>query len=469
MEAGGFQLEVIPFRLRSTLDQTLKTLGVRADEKGLELICELPEELPNQLIGDPLRLRQILTNLIGNAIKFTARGEVVVHVNTLALPAENRPGEAAEVLLQFDVRDSGIGISPADQQRIFAPFTQVDASMTRQFGGTGLGLAIASNLVQLMGGRIWVESELGRGSTFHFTARFQLEPGIQTQTVAEQPAADAACRDAGRRATRRVRVLLAEDTIANQKLVLAILGERGHTVQIASNGREAIELIQQQDFDLVLMDVQMPIVDGFQATAAIRALDDPAKAKLPIVAMTAHAMTQDRQRCLAAGMDAYLTKPITSQKLIDMVENLGGRARPPQAVPPPGAPEPPAQTLGAFDCAAALTALGGRVDLLQEMAAFFVGDAPGRLAEIQAGLRDHAPSAVARAAHRLKGTLVYLGAEPALQAAQRVEQIGTSRDLTEAASAFQTLSEEITRLETAVRSWRDGLPVRPSRNTDPPR
>ena len=469
MEAGGFQLEVIPFRLRSTLDQTLKTLGVRADEKGLELICELPEELPNQLIGDPLRLRQILTNLIGNAIKFTARGEVVVHVNTLALPAENRPGEAAEVLLQFDVRDSGIGISPADQQRIFAPFTQADASMTRQFGGTGLGLAIASNLVQLMGGRIWVESELGRGSTFHFTARFQLEPGIQTQTVAEQPAADAACRDAGRRATRRVRVLLAEDTLANQKLVLAILGERGHTVQIASNGREAIELVQQQDFDLVLMDVQMPIVDGFQATAAIRALDDPAKAKLPIVAMTAHAMTQDRQRCLAAGMDAYLTKPITSQKLIDMVENLGGRARPPQAVPPPGAPEPPDQTLEAFDSAAALTALGGRVDLLQEMAAFFFGDAPGRLAEIQAGLRDHAPSAVARAAHRLKGTLVYLGAEPALQAAQRVEQIGTSRDLTEAASAIQTLSEEITRLETAVRSWRDGLPVRPSRNTDPPR
>ncbi len=179
MEAGRFQLEAIPFRLRTTLDQTLKTLGVRACEKGLQLVCDLPEDLPDRLVGDPLRLRQILTNLVGNAIKFTAQGEVAVRVTTLQLPPEERCGSgAAEMLLQFDVTDTGIGISPDDQPRIFAPFTQADASMTRQYGGTGLGLAIASSLVHLMGGRIWVESELGRGSTFHFTARFQAaEPG----------------------------------------------------------------------------------------------------------------------------------------------------------------------------------------------------------------------------------------------------------------------------------------------------
>jgi len=472
IEAGGFQLEVAPFHLRTVLKQTLKTLGIRAAEKGLKLICELPEQLPDRLLGDSLRLRQILTNLIGNAIKFTACGEVVVYVTKLPLPEEECRGDAAEVHLRFEVSDTGMGILPADQERIFAPFTQVDPSMTRQFGGTGLGLAIASNLVQLMGGQTGVESELGRGSTFHFTVRFQTVPCTLEPAARDQlPAADAATRDAGQPASRHLRVLLAEDTIANQKLVLAILGDRGHTVQIASNGREAMAMIQQQDFDLALMDVQMPVMDGFQTTVAIRALCDPVKARLPIVAMTAHAMAGDRQRCLAAGMDAYLTKPITGRKLIEAVERLAGRAKPPQAAPPqaeppqaapppdtppPVSPEPPELAIEVFDREAARVSLGGRDNLLQEMTAFFFEDAPRRLAEIQAGLRDQSPSAIARAAHRLNGTLVYLGAKPAWQAAHRVEQAGSAGDLTQAASAIQILTGQIARLDAALRSWCEG-------------
>jgi len=489
IEAGGFQLEAVPFRLRAALDQTLRTLGVRASEKGLELVCNLAEDLPEWLVGDPLRLRQILMNLVGNAIKFTARGRVSVGVATLPLPeAERCAKETGEVLLQFDVTDTGVGISPGDQQRIFAPFTQADASTTRQYGGTGLGLSIASSLVRLMGGRIWVESKLGRGSTFHFTARFQADTGTREIAAAEDPlAAGAERRAASRCAVRRLRVLLAEDTIPNQKLIVATLSERGHAVEIAPNGREALELFQQQDFDVVLMDVQMPIVDGFQTTAAIRALTDPVKARVPIVAMTAHAMAGDRQRCLAAGMDGYLTKPISSQELIETVECLTNGAEPPQATPPraasgppnglaasadsedadprpaAGGHSPPGGRAESFHCEAALASLGGRINLLQDMAAFFLDDAPRRLAEIQAGLQDQTPSAIARAAHRLKGTLVYLGAEPALQAAQRVEQIGHRGDLTDAAATIQVLTREIAQLGAALRSWRERLPAEPTR------
>lgn len=464
MEAGKFPLQTTPFCLRTILDQTLKTLDLRACEKGLKLVAELPRELPNRLVGDPLRLQQILTNLIGNAIKFTAQGEVMVRVTALPLPDEDRCGEATEeVLLQFDVTDTGMGIPPDDQQRIFAPFTQADASTTRQFGGTGLGLSIAANLVHLMRGRIWVESEVGRGSTFHFTARFQAAGrSLGSASQDELTAAEAARRGASAVPPCRLRVLLAEDTIPNQKLVLAILGERGHTVQVASNGRDAIELVQQQDFDLVLMDVQMPIVDGFQTTAAIRALPDAVKSRLPIVAMTAHAMVGDQQRCLAAGMDAYLTKPISSQELIETVERLARRAGRPQAAEPSVSPDPSGLADRAFNCGAALASLGGRANLLHQMVAFFFEDAPRRLAEMQAGLQEQTPSTIAQAAHRLKGTLVYLGAEPALQAAQRVEQIGKTRDLKEAASAIRSLTTELTRLEAALRLWTERSPPRPA-------
>jgi CheY-like chemotaxis protein len=231
----------------------------------------------------------------------------------------------AEAYLRFSVEDSGIGISAQDQQQIFAPFMQVDASTTRRHGGTGLGLTIASDLIRAMGGRLAVKSELGRGSTFYFTIPVSRAPQVRQTLEAH---ASAAAAPQGESSARRevLRILLVEDVPTNQMLIRRILEKRGHRVDVADNGREAVQRVSGTAFDVILMDVQMPVMDGYQATAAIREM--PALARVPIVALTAHAMPGDRERCVAAGMDAYLTKPIDVHELVQMVE---GCCRQPQA------------------------------------------------------------------------------------------------------------------------------------------
>ncbi len=440
------------------MDQTVKNLAVGAFEKGVELVCDVPSRVPDRLVGDALRLRQVLTNLIGNATKFTHQGEIVLRVGV-------QSQATGEVLLEFAVADTGIGMSPEELERIFTAFTQADMSTTRRFGGTGLGLSITKSIVAMMGGRLWVESQPGQGSTFHFTARLLLEPdaecmpdaglvpperlrgvpvlvvdvnatnrrileetllgwGVKPELAQTAPAAlaklqeaasagtpfpllivaaklpeidgftllqwieddpklaaaavlmlspvdrhvvheragqlniaayldkpvsrsellralgkalgvaarEGACAQASQepaapqKAARSLQILLAEDNPANQKVVLYILGKRGHSVEVAHNGIQAVEKIGQQQFDVVLMDVGMPEMDGFQATAAVRALPDARKAKLPIVAMTAHALKGDHERCLAAGMDDYITKPVNRQELLEIVERLANQA-----------------------------------------------------------------------------------------------------------------------------------------------
>jgi two-component system sensor histidine kinase/response regulator len=449
IEAGKFSLDVSSFSLSTLLRECTKTMAVRAYSKGLELAYEVRSELPDLLEGDSQRLRQILFNLIGNAIKFTPNGEVLLLVRE-----ESRADD--QITLLFEVSDTGIGISPEDQERIFAPFAQADTSTTREYGGTGLGLAISSDLVRMMGGRLWVQSVPGKGSVFSFTAQFNflksvcpesavqgqeslqelpvliiddnhtsarilesmlkkhgLKPqvaldhqsamrllsealgrgkafpvvildamllganglplsqtitaqpqlagsivcmlsSVDRQTYAERfapcqfaaylqkPVSESDVLSAVREAlgslapqnlelvaspthtapssSRTLRVLLAEDTLANQKLVRAILEKRGHAVGVVHNGSEALEVLKQRDYDVILMDVQMPVMDGLQAAAAIRGLSKLSQAQIPIIAMTAHTMPGDKERCLAAGMDAYLSKPINSQKLIDMLE-----------------------------------------------------------------------------------------------------------------------------------------------------
>jgi signal transduction histidine kinase len=334
LEVGKFALEIMPFGLRATIDETLKLLRVRAREKGLQLTCDIDPEIPDRLISDPLRLRQVLMNLVGNAVKFTDRGKVA-----LTVQLQSRAAEHAN--LHFAIADTGIGISPADQERIFAPFTQADSSMTRRYGGTGLGLAIASDLISLMGGRLAVESQLAKGSTFHFSLNLKLDGSSRP---AEQPSAPDHVSAGPERPAREpdaapalppgaaepcgtppLRILLAEDTPANQKLIQRILGKRGHQIEVVKNGQEALDLLETRQFDVVLMDVQMPVMDGFQATAAIRATQAAERARVPIIAMTAHAMQGDRERCLSAGMDAYIAKPIDSGRLIELVEDLSGK------------------------------------------------------------------------------------------------------------------------------------------------
>jgi signal transduction histidine kinase/CheY-like chemotaxis protein len=446
MEAGKMDLDPIEFHLRDCLDDAMKILALRAHEKGVELACRVPPELPDTFLGDAARLKQIIVNLVGNALKFTEHGEVRLEV---ALEEQDE----ASVVMRCSVTDTGIGIAPEKQRTVFGTFTQADGSITRKFGGTGLGLAISSQLVKLMGGRIWLESELGTGSTFHFTARlgrwqptegdvqpvkldgasvlvvddnatnrrileevlrywgmvptmacsgsealrlaeraeeagkrFSLAlldvqmPGISGYELAERlrgvwgpeltpivllsssgdqlgearrrelgvtrclvkpvkqsslletieyvlgrvrsSGAEPATMPTPAESSTPLRILLAEDNVVNQKLVSKLLERRGHTVSIAANGRLAVQALSRECYDLILMDVQMPEMDGFEATAIIREKERASGQHIPIIALTANAMKGDSERCLNAGMDAYLSKPIRAQELIQAVESF---------------------------------------------------------------------------------------------------------------------------------------------------
>ena len=289
IESGKLELESAPFSLRRMLDRTARVLAVRASEKGLAFYCRMPDTTPDAVIGDQMRLQQVLLNLAGNAIKFTERGDVEISVRALS--------HADEACLEFAVRDTGIGLSPDDLERLFQPFTQADVSMSRRFGGTGLGLSISKSLVRLMGGSISVASELGKGSTFRFTVRLPLANELPSDLEASAAILPAACPP--------LRILLVEDNPANQKLASYILQDRGHQVAVAGDGREAIRLAGQNHYDVILMDVQMPGMNGLEATAAIRGKEQPGN-RVPIIAMTAHAMEGDRQRPVAGRNGCYL-------------------------------------------------------------------------------------------------------------------------------------------------------------------
>jgi signal transduction histidine kinase/ActR/RegA family two-component response regulator len=328
IEAQKLDLEVIDFNLRESLEDAIKPLRLRAHQKGLALVVQILPDVPNRLRGDPGRLRQLIVNLVGNAIKFTEAGEVTVRV-------EKGPGAAgAEAELHFAVTDTGIGIPQEKQQGIFEAFTQADSSMTRKYGGTGLGLAISARLVALMEGRIWVESESGQGSTFHFTARFHL-PEEQSERPQLDVIAAVLRTQARQQVDRRLptpssttpnrlalKILLAEDNRVNQVLATRLLEKRGHTVLVAETGRAVLDAVERQAFDLVLMDVQMPNMDGLAATAAIRQREKADGTHIPIIAMTAHAMAGDEERFLRAGMDSYLAKPIRAEQLLATIESV---------------------------------------------------------------------------------------------------------------------------------------------------
>ena len=566
IEMRKLELERIPFSLRDHLGDLVKPLALRAEQKGLELVCHVLPDVPHAAIGDPGRLRQVLVNLIGNAIKFTERGQILVQVQV-----ESRQADC--FTLQYFVSDSGIGIPADKQQAIFEPFKQADGSTTRRFGGTGLGLSISSTLVDMMGGRIWVESAPQEGSTFHFTLalgvtdvrpesmaldlagvrvlvvddnavnrrvlhdlllRWKMKPvavadGEEAIRALEQarsahapfslvlldanmPLVDgfevaqrirrdrtlggatimmlsssglhgevARCAELGiahhltkpidqrdllsaiNRALahdlparpslpasmlpadlpdRRLHILIAEDNAVNQRLAASLLERRGHRVAIAANGRQAVDAVARGHFDAVLMDVQMPDMGGFEATAAIRdreaALGAP---RLPIVAMTAHAMKGDRERCLAAGMDEYLTKPLDSRRLCQIVEDLSANRRPPAAVE--AADE---------STEAVLARVGGDRQLLAEIARLFIEDAPRHLDAIARGLESGNSEALRRAAHGLKGAAANFDAQAVVALARELEEIGRAGDLNLATRPLDRLRHETDRLLATLRT-----------------
>jgi PAS domain S-box-containing protein len=321
IEAGHLELESKVFQLRDVVQSATKALALRAHDKEIELTCDVDPAVPEWVQGDPVRLRQVMTNLIGNAIKFTPKGSVVVRVSCV-----NGSGDRADV--RFEVRDTGIGIPSDKLDHIFKAFAQADASTTRRFGGTGLGLAICTRLVQAMGGTLLVRSQSGLGSEFYFSLSLPRRDGPEADATAPRFESDKAAVTDGDIAVqcslvdekRPLRILLAEDSRMNQVLAIGILQREGHVVTLANDGQEAIDAFRRQAFDLILMDIQMPEVDGLQATAAIRELEAAAGGHTPILAMTAHALTGDRERCLAAGMDGYLSKPIRLKDLVSAIK-----------------------------------------------------------------------------------------------------------------------------------------------------
>ena len=306
IEAGKLNIESVDFPLASTITDILNPIMVRAEQKGLALICQLAPDLPAQVRGDPVRIRQILTNLCDNAIKFTAQGCVTVHVSSTDLGEEGFE-------LQLSVHDTGIGIAADKLKGIFEAFSQADTSTTRRFGGTGLGLTISTRLVELMGGRIGVKSDVGQGSTFHFTVRLARSKVATPLRATPEP-----INTPPAPAQRALRVLLAEDHPVNQMLAKLLLQKWGHEVVLAKDGQEAVNLFPTAPWDIVLMDMQMPIMSGIEATLLIRAMENPLQ-RTPIIAVTANAMEADKEACRLAGMDAHLSKPLQALELQNML------------------------------------------------------------------------------------------------------------------------------------------------------
>ncbi len=447
IEAGKLRLAQEQFDLNDTLDGAIKALAIRARHKGLKLACHIPADVPVSLLGDSGRLRQVVLNLVGNAIKFTECGEVALTVRLASQTTK-------EAELHFSVADSGIGIPQEQQQRIFDAFAQADSSATRKYGGAGLGLSISSRLVGMMKGRVWVESEVGKGSTFHFTARFglptELAPRREAKTETRLrglPALELVAPPRSRppfQAPRNLRVLLAEDNRVNQVLVMHLLDRQGHSVTLAADGREVIRAFERTDFDLVLMDVQMPEMDGFEATAAIRAKERVSGSHVPIIALTAHAMKGDRERCLAAGMDGYLAKPIRENELQEVMEGvLAG-------LPLPAATAREERREKVLDSAAALDRVGGDRKLLGELARLFQGECAKLLAAVHEAVTRRDPRALERAAHSLKSSVGNFAASATYKAAERVEILARQGELDKAAEASAALVQEMAHLQVEL-------------------
>jgi signal transduction histidine kinase/CheY-like chemotaxis protein/ligand-binding sensor domain-containing protein/HPt (histidine-containing phosphotransfer) domain-containing protein len=412
IEAGRLAMDSETFLLEEVFDRTLQMIGPRAAEKNLPITLHLGPEVPRALIGDPLRLGQVLTNLCSNAVKFTEGGAgVQVEVQHLATEGER-------VTLRFSVRDSGIGMTPEQTRQLFQPFMQVDSSSSRRFGGTGLGLVISRHLVEMMAGRIWVESEPGRGSDFQFTAGFGLaalqpEPAdlVRKASPAPGPAAQEAQPQVG-----GAQVLLVEDNDFNQQVAMEFLAMMGVHVTLAGNGREALERLQQQPFDAVLMDLQMPVMNGYEATAEIRR--DPRFANLPILAMTAHAFLQERERCLAIGMNDFISKPIQPENLLATLARWVPVGAAPELQPEPALAAP----LPGLDPDQGLAAATGNPALLEGLLHKFVERKADTGEEIRSVLEQGDLEAAMALAHSMISTAGAIGAMDLCRTAQILQE-----------------------------------------------
>jgi PAS domain S-box-containing protein len=447
IEAGKLELAQTDFSLREFVTDTVTSFIAQAHEKGLELEHNIHIDIPDAVVGDPVRLRQILTNLIANAIKFTDQGKIEIRV-------ESESQSADEVCLNFSVRDTGIGIPQEEQEKIFEAFEQVDGSTTRKYGGTGLGLAISSRLVHMAGGRIWVDSEVGVGSTFRFTIRLGLhEKQTQLPDLVERASLDDTdpssliTSNRTSKSNRRLRILLAEDNEINRMVAIGTLKNMGHHVLAVQNGKEALKALERERFDLVLMDIQMPDMDGVEATKSIRQMEIGTGKRIPIVALTARAMKGDKEKYLGYGMDAYLSKPVKSKHLAEMISRLFVGKNLPEALNTSPSQEDVLNETELLDQVA------GDHNLLRKVVQVFQKEYPERLSIIAEAVDSGDAKMIDSVAHKLKGSTGTLGGHRAMNAAYRLESIGKSGDLSEAREALKQLELELDLLGAALNSF----------------
>lgn len=447
IEAGKFSLDPTEFEFRPNLSDTLRPLHVRAQAKGLAIRLEIDPEVPPKIIADLGRIRQVLMNLVGNAIKFTTVGEVVVSFGVV-------DASDSQARLHGAVRDSGIGIPAEKLETIFREFEQVDASTTRQYGGTGLGLAITSKLIELMQGRIWVESQVGSGSVFHFEIEVQLparnsldEPIDAVAPAAMVPGASRSTSSLRRRPgakSQSLRILLAEDNRVNQRLAVGLLERMGHRVIVVETGQAVVEACLSEAFDLVLMDVQMPGMDGLDATRVIRNNEESLGQHVPIIAMTAHAMSGDRQRCLDAGMDDYLSKPIRIAELEEKIAAFVDDSPLESTIESVPDSEVDNELSGAWD------AIDHDTDLLRIMADAFLEESAELLLVMSASWERCDWEQLSHAAHSLKGSALALHASELASICSVLEQTRDSANRETIVGELEELRRELRSLETRL-------------------
>ena len=447
IEADRLEMESAPFRLDEVIKNTSDLVSLKAQEKGIQFLVSVGENVPVELTGDPFRLSQILLNLANNAVKFTQAGHVLISVEALEIAGEN-------CQLKFSIKDTGIGMSKEQIARLFKPFSQADSSVTRRFGGTGLGLAICKHLVEMMGGRIQVESLMDQGSTFYFTLDFIHRPS-QSQPIW---VADSVLNRQKRQKTREdalrdihgAFILLVEDNIINQQLTTEILKETGVQIEIANNGREALEQLQKRNYDLILMDVQMPVMSGLETTILIR--ENPQWQDIPIVAMTAHDTASDKEKCLASGMNDYITKPLDTDLLMSILAQwIAPGRKQDKAVASPLSDTLSAETsdhnlpasLPGVDIASGLARLQGNERLYFKLLKLFAHQYGNAVSEIATMIHKEDFSAITAKAHTIKGAAANLSLRTVAAVARRLEDHAQNGIHDEIIIALQRFSEEL--------------------------
>jgi len=434
IEAGKLELEKVVFVLPDLIREVHETFRFQAQQKGLQLDLEQSAGLPEFVLGDPGRLRQVLVNLLGNALKFTRKGRVTLSVDAAA-------GEDRFVSIHFGVRDTGIGIDAKKLNGLFDSFTQANPSDTREFGGTGLGLAITRQLVELMGGEMQVTSTLGEGAEFRFSVDFDRATEEQVAQEHKEETARLEAREKNSPELSELRVLLVEDNIVNQKVAVGMLRKLGFPARAASGGLEALDMLADETFDLVFMDIQMPDLGGLETTKKIRNGEvGEANQDVPIIAMTAHATRQDRKNCLAAGMNDYVAKPISSQLIHEAMRRvLGGLGTDPSPV----APTP-------FSMAQLIQKMDGDVELATEILTVFMNDSRERLKAITGAIENYDFVFAAQEAQSLEGGALNVDAGNIVAMAQDLIQATRAKQQEYATSLVQDLAKELEGIDCLV-------------------